>query len=101
MFVDIPLDSAVSQRPLCGALVMFPQPLSLMFPYSRRVMIVLILSPYGVDSDGHDFGVFVPLPPADLIGFTQEAKISLEAAVGQLCFSVLCSSDFTHGTKAA
>ena len=30
-----------SQRPLWGTLVRLPRPLSLMFPYSRRVMIVL------------------------------------------------------------
>ena len=29
--------------------------------------------------DGHVFGLFVPLPPPVLIGFTQEATISLEA----------------------
>ena len=39
---------------------------------------------YGVVSDGHVFGLFVPLPPAVCIGFTQEANISLEAAVGQI-----------------
>ena len=32
------------------------------------------------------FGLFVALPPADLIGFTQEGNISLEAAVGQIVF---------------
>ena len=39
---------------------------------------------YGVVSDGRVLGLFVPLPPAVLIGFTQEANISLEAAVGQI-----------------
>ena len=41
MIVDISLDCVVSQRPLWGTLVRLPRPLSLMFPYSRRVMIVL------------------------------------------------------------
>ena len=86
MFVDISLDCAVSPRPLYGTLVRLPRPLSLMFPYSRRLMIVLRRYPYGVLSDGHVFGLFIPLPPADLIGFTQETNISLEAAVGQILF---------------
>ena len=42
--------------------------------------------PYGVLSDGHVFGLFGPLPPAVLIGFTQEANISLEAGFGQIVF---------------
>ena len=33
-------------------------------------------------SDGHLFGIFVPLPPAGLIGFPQAANISLEESVG-------------------
>ena len=41
---------------------------------------------HGVVSDGHVFGLFVPLPPTVLIGFPQEANISLEAAVGQIVF---------------
>ena len=64
MFVDISLACVVSQRPLCGSLARLPRPLSLMFPYSRRVMIVLKRPLYGVVSDGHVFGLFVPLPPA-------------------------------------
>ena len=86
MFVDISLECAVSQRPLWGTLVRLPRPLSLMLPYSRRVMIVLRRPLHGVVSDGHVFGLFIPLPPADLIGFTREAKISLEAAVCQILF---------------
>ena len=66
-----------------------PHPLPLMFPYSRRVMIVLRRSLYGVVSDEQVFGLFVPLPPAVFIGFTQEASISLEAAFGQIVF--LCA----------
>ena len=50
--------------------------------------------------DGHVFGLFVPLPPPFLIGFTQEANISLEAGVGLIMFPVLCLPFFTHGTKA-
>ena len=57
-----------------------------MVPYSRRVMIVLRRSPYGVVSDGHVFGLFVPLPPADLIRFSKEANIPLMLAVGQIGF---------------
>ena len=62
MFVDISLDSVVSQRPLCGILVRLPRPLSLMFPYARRTMLELRLSQYGVVSDGCVFGLFIPLP---------------------------------------
>ena len=36
---------------------------------SRRVMIVLRRSPYGVVSDGRVLGLFVPLPSAVLTGF--------------------------------
>ena len=60
MIVDISLDCVVSQRPLRGTLARFPRPLSLMFPYSRRVMIVLRRSLYGVVSDGRVLGLFVP-----------------------------------------
>ena len=100
MFVDISLDCVVSQRALYGTLVRLPRPLSLMFPYSRRVRIVLMRSLYGVVSDGHVLGLFVPLPPAVLTGFPQGGNISLEAELAELSFSVLCSSCFTHGTKA-
>ena len=48
---------------------------SLMVPYSRRVMIVLRRSLYGVVSDGRVLGLFVPLPPAVLTGFPQGASI--------------------------
>ena len=41
---------------------------------------------YGVVSDGRVLSLFVPLPPAVLIRFTQEANISLEAGVGQIVF---------------
>ena len=41
---------------------------------------------YGVVSDGRVLGFFVPLPPAVLSGFPQEANILLEAAVGQIVF---------------
>ena len=62
MFVDISVDCEVSQKPLWGTLVRIPRPLSLMFPYSRRVMIVLRRSLYGVVSYGRVLGLFVPLP---------------------------------------
>ena len=37
-------------------------------------------------SDGHIFGLIVPLPPAVSIGFTEEANISLEAGFGRNVF---------------
>ena len=86
MIVDISLDCVVSQRPLWGTLVRLPRPLSLMFPYSRRVMIVLRRSLYGVVSDGRVLGLFVPLPPAVLTGFPQGASISFEAGFGRIVF---------------
>ena len=57
-----------------------------MFPYSRRVMIVLRRSLYGVDSDGRVLGLFDRLPPAFLTGFPQGANISLEAGFGRIVF---------------
>ena len=86
MIVDISLDCEGSQRPLWGTLVRLPRPLSLMVPYSRRVMIVLRRSLYGVAYDGRVLGLFVPLPPAVLTGFPQGAKISLEAGFGRIVF---------------
>ena len=62
MFVDISLNCVVSQRPLVGTLVRLPRPLSLIVPYSRRLMIVLRLALQRVVSDGLAFGLFVPLP---------------------------------------
>ena len=64
----------------------FLRPLSLMFPYSRRVMIVLRRSLYGVVPDGRVLGLFVPLPPAILTGFPQGASILLEAGFGRIVF---------------
>ena len=49
-------------------------------------MIVLRWSLYIAVSDGHVSGLFVPLPPAVFIGYTQEANISLEAGFGQILF---------------
>ena len=60
--------------------------LSLMFPSSRRVMIVLRRCLYGVVSDGRFMGLFVPMPPAVLTGFPQGASISLEAGFGRIVF---------------
>ena len=59
----------------------FPQ-----FPYSRRVMIVLRRSLYGVVSDGRVLGLFIRLPPAVLTGFPQGGNISLEAGLGRIVF---------------
>ena len=50
------------------------------------MMKVLRRSLYGAVSDGHIFGLFIPLPPAVMIGFTQEANILLEVAVVQIVF---------------
>ena len=86
MIVDISLDCVGTLRPLWGTLVWLPRPLSLMFPYSRRVMIVLRWSVYGVVSDGLVLGLSVPLPPAVLTGFPQGANISLEAGFGRIVF---------------
>ena len=86
MIVDISLDCVGSQRPLWGTLVRLPRPLSLMFPYSRRVMIVLRRSLYVVVSDVRVLGLFVPLRPAVLTGFPQGAHISLEAGFGRIVF---------------
>ena len=86
MIVDISLVCVWSQRPLWGTLVRIPRPLSLMFPYSRRVMIVLRGYLYGVVSDGCVFGLFVLLPPAVLTLFPQGTNISLEAGFGQIAF---------------
>ena len=99
MFVDISLDCVVSQRPLCGTLVRLPWTLSLMIPYSCT-MIVLRRPLHSVVSDRNSLGIFVPLPPAVLMGFTNEANIVLEAGLAKFCFSVLCWSCFTHGNKA-
>ena len=86
MFVDISLDCVVSLRPLYGTLVRVPRPSSLMFPYSRRVMIVLRRFLYGAVSDGRVLSLFVPLPTALLTGFPQGASISLEAGFGRIVF---------------
>ena len=86
MIVDISLDCVGTQRPLWGTLVRLPRPLSLIFPYSRRVLIVLRRSLYGVVSDGSFLGLFVPLPPAVWTGFPQGANISLEASFGRIVF---------------
>ena len=61
MFVDISLNCVVSQTPLVGTLVRLPRPLSLIDPYSRRLMIVLRRALHGVVFDGVAFGLFVPL----------------------------------------
>ena len=98
--VDISVDCQLSQRPLCGTLVRLPWTLSLVIPYSRRMMIVLRRPLHSVVCDRNDLGIFVPLPPAVLMGFTNEANIVLEAGLGKFCFSLLCWSCFTHGNKA-
>ena len=86
MIVDISLDCVLSQRPLWGTLIRLPRSLSFMFPYSRRLMVVLRRSLYGVVSDGRVLGLFVPLPPVVLKGFPQGASISWLAVFGQIVF---------------
>ena len=49
-------------------------------------MIVLRRCLYGVVSDGRFMGLYVPLPPAVLTGYPQEANISLEAGFGRIVF---------------
>ena len=100
MFVDISLDCVVSQRPLCGTLFRIPCTPTLMFPYSRRMMIVLRRPLHSVVSDRNVLGIFIPLPPAVLIGFTHEANIAFEAGLAKFCFSVLWWSCFTQVNKA-
>ena len=73
---------------------------SLVIPYSRRMMKVLRWPLHSVVSDRNVLGIVVPLPPAVLKGFTHEANIALKAVLAKFCFSVLCSSGFTHGTNA-
>ena len=90
MFVYISLDCDVSQRPLCGMLVRLLCPLSLMIPYSQRMMIVLRRALHSVVSERNGLGILVPLPPAVLMGFTHEANIVLEVGLAKFCFLVLC-----------
>ena len=92
MIVDFSLDCVVSQRPLWGTLVRLPRQFSLMFPYSRSVMIVLRRSLYVVVSEGRVLGLFVALPPAVLTGFPQEQAFRSKQVLAELSDSkVLCS----------
>ena len=86
MIVDISLDCVGSQRPQWGTRVRLSRPLSLMFSYSRRLMIVLLRSLWVFVSDRFVLGLFVPLPPAVLTGFPQGVSISLEACFGRIVF---------------
>ena len=76
-------------RPLCGTPFRLPRPLSLMFPYSRRMMRVLRMPLQSVVSDRNGLGILILLQPAVLMGFTNEANIVLEAVwpnfVSQCC----------------
>ena len=83
-----------------GQFVRLLRPLSLMFPYSRRVMILLRRSLYGVVSDGRVLGLFVPLPPAVFTRFPQGANISLEEGFDRNVFLSAVFVVFTQGTKA-
>ena len=99
MIVDISLDCVVSQTTVGhsrqASATTFPHVSLFMKGYDRAKMAL-----YGVDSERRVLGLFVPLPPAVFTGFPQGASISLEAGFTELSFSVLCSSCFTHGTKA-
>ena len=92
MIVDISLDCVGSQRQLWGTVVRLPRALSLMFPYSRRVMIVLRRSLYGVVSDGRVLGLFVPLPPQFGQDFPREQTFRWKRVLVEMSFTVLCSS---------
>ena len=83
MIVDISLDCVGSQRPHCGTLVRLLRPLSVMFPYSRRVIIVLRRSLYGVVSDGRVLGLFVPLPQAVFQDFPREQAFRWERVLAE------------------
>ena len=50
------------------------------------MMIVQRWSLYGVVSYGHVYILFVPLPLVVLLGFTQEANVSLESGFDQILF---------------
>ena len=100
MLVDMSVDCVVSQRPLYGTLVRLPRTLSLMVPYSRRLLIVLRQSLFGVVYDGRVLRLFVQLQSSVLTGFPQEQTFRWKRILAELSFSVLCSSCFTQGTKA-
>ena len=70
-----------------------------MIPYSRT-MIVLRRPLHSVVSDRNSLGIFVPLPPAVLMGIPNEANIELEAGLVKFCFSVLwyCVKNGKHST---
>ena len=89
MFVDISLDSVVSQRPLCGTLVNLPRPLSLMFPYSRRVMIVLRRSLCGVVSDVV-FGPFRSIAASSFDRISPGSKHFVGSVFWPNCLSQCC-----------
>ena len=89
MIVDISLDCVGSQTTMRHSRQASVN-LSLVFPYSRRMMIVLRRPQHSVVSDRNVLGIFVPLPPEVLIGFTHEANIALEAVLAKFCFLVLC-----------
>ena len=100
MIIDISLDCVASQGPLLGH---SRQASATTFPHvslfskgddsAKTVPVECLL-------DGHVFGLFVPLPPAVLTGFPQGTSFRWKRVLAELSFSVLCSSCFTHGTKA-
>ena len=79
MFVGPSLECVVSQRSVFGTLIRLQQPLSLLFPYSQRMMIGLRRIRYSVVSYRYIHGLFLALQKPLLIRFSQEAKILLEA----------------------
>ena len=98
MIVDISLDCVGSQRPLWGTLVRHPLPLSLMFPYTRRVMIVLRRSLFGVVSDGRVWAFLFHCRQQFCQDFPREQTFRWKRVLAELSFSVLCSSCFTQST---
>ena len=99
MIVDISLDCVGSHRPLWGTLLRVQRLLTLMFPYSRGVMIVLRRSLYGVASDGRVLGLSFGCRQQFCQDFPREQTFRWKRVLAELCFSVLGSSCFIHGTK--
>ena len=90
MIVDISLDCVVSQRSLCGTLSRLPRPLSLMFPYSRRVMILLRWSLYGVVSDGRVLGNFRSIAACSFDMISPGSKHFVRSGFWPNCLSQCC-----------
>ena len=99
MIVDISLDCVVSETTMGhsrqASATTFPH-----VPYSRRVMIVLRRSLYGVVSDGRVWTFSFHCRQQFSQDFPMEQTFHWKRVLAELSFSLLCSSCFTHGTKA-